>query len=331
MRAHPFSLLLYLTGTFYFCVLWVLKANGLPFCLFPIGMAGSAVVILSSTLNLSAGILLIQILKDGAVKLIGNDPPPLKDRLVRMASTACWLFVLALIYLLVLIPYLNLKPAIPLLNPRTYDWILIDIEKALFGGILPTAYVMTKLTRSSMAFWDFIYHLFGPFLLVSTAVAVYYEGVKGGSRLLVSYAVGFPICLAFTLAFPTLGPLFVDREWFGRFYDLSSGVLASHLLRTVREYANAPGTVYACGGISAMPSYHVYACICGLFYWRNLPRGLMILGAILILLIWISTVMIGWHYVLDGVVAIIIACFVMSVIHRKRCRSHSFIKTKLPV
>jgi hypothetical protein len=76
---------------------------------------------------------------------------------------------------------------------------------------------------------------------------------------------------------------------------------------TVQSYAQEPGTKYALSGISAMPSFHVIAWTTALFCWRGLPRGLFAFATVLVLLNWASTVVLGWHYALDGLVGVFIA------------------------
>jgi len=63
-----------------------------------------------------------------------------------------------------------------------------------------------------------------------------------------------------------------------------------------------------------MPSYHVYACMCGLLYWRYLPAGFQWFGTGLVLLIWVSTFILGWYYVLDGAAGVVLAVLVMKAL-----------------
>ena len=234
---------------------------------------------------------------------------------------------LAFVYLIVLIAYVNLKPAIPLLNPHAYDMVLEYWERSLFGGVLPTEYFISNSSFFAVAFWNIIYGLFTPFMFVSVAIALQHDGLSGGSLLTLAYTIGLFISLLFTLLFPTFGPIFTHSGWFEAFSSLPSNQLAVFLNRTVREYAQRPGTVYACAGISAMPSYHIFACICGLMYWRYLPTAFQVLGVGIVLLVWISTFILGWHYVLDGVAGIVLGVIVMRAL--KLIKQHSVNKCNI--
>lgn len=79
---------------------------------------------------------------------------------------------------------------------------------------------------------------------------------------------------------------------------------------TVRAYAHQPGAHAIIAGISAMPSFHVISWTCGLVCWRGLPWPVFALGVVLVGLNWISTVVLGWHYALDGLAGIGIALMV---------------------
>jgi membrane-associated phospholipid phosphatase len=231
-----------------------------------------------------------------------------------MSRVAFGVFVLELVYALILIAYLNLKPAVPLLNPRQYDMALEHLERLMFGGVLPTEYLILHSTYFAVLCWDIIYNLFSPFMFVSLAIAFYYEGFFGGCCLVLAYTTGLLICILIALAYPTFGLLFTHPDWFKEFSALPSNQFAAFLKGTVDEYARVPGTVYACAGIAAMPSYHVFACVCGIAYWRYLPAAFQFFGIALVLLIWVSTVVLGWHYLLDGLAGIILAIIVMATV-----------------
>jgi len=65
------------------------------------------------------------------------------------------------------------------------------------------------------------------------------------------------------------------------------------------------GIILQGGGISAFPSLHVAgATLSALALWER-NRALGALAWVYMLLIWIASIMLGWHYSLDGYVAVV--------------------------
>jgi membrane-associated phospholipid phosphatase len=85
-----------------------------------------------------------------------------------------------------------------------------------------------------------------------------------------------------------------------------SGHLAKHLVKATGNYLHDPARVPLLAGIAAMPSYHVFSWACGLLYWRYLSRWVLAIGIFACALDWLSTVALGWHYALDGAVAVLL-------------------------
>lgn len=268
---------------------------------------------------LATGILFflgVQVGGDLILKLRGGQPPQLRQRFSNLGRMMIFGWVLTAFYVLVHVGYVNVKPAVPLLNSQNYDTQLEHLERGLFGGVLPTEWLAARSSRGMMAFWDVIYGLFGMFLFLSLACALNLEGLSAGIKFVLVLSIGYLLDLVVTILLPTKGPIFVHPEWFADLHGLSSASLADFLHMTVHRYAERPGTVYACAGISAMPSYHVYGWTCGLMCWRRLPRWLFLGAVVLTLLNWASTVVLGWHYFLDGLVGTVLALVVWYLVSR---------------
>ena len=302
---------------FHVAVAAVLGSAGLPICYLPRGeLRLAGVLVLVCVILGPSGLLFMRLGRDMVAQLRRRKPPALKDRMAGLPGLVRDTSILAAIYLIALIAYVNLKPAIPLLNTASYDGPLESFERALFAGVLPTEWLAARSSFAAFAFWDIVYSWLSLFMFVSVTVALYFEGIRGGARLALAYSIGLFLDVFFTLWFPTSGPLFVHPEWFGPLADLPSGELAAFLRLTVEQYRQSPGTVYACAGISAMPSYHVYGWVCGFLYWRRLPRKVFMVGLVLTALNWASTVVLGWHYALDGLAGIVMALLVSWAVAR---------------
>lgn len=203
--------------------------------------------------------------------------------------------------------YFAVKPAIPLINSHDYDQTIGKLQRELFYGISPSLWIIHQESRSELQMFDLAYNMFMPFLAASLMIAVYVKGLKGGVQLSIAQFIGLFVCLIVALIFPTRGPIFQHpATFFPRLAHTMSGHLAEYLLVSARTYVQDPSRVPLLAGIAAMPSYHVFSWACGLMYWRHLPRWAFAIGILACALDWLSTVALGWHYALDGAVALLL-------------------------
>lgn len=261
----------------------------------------------------SAYVFAPQIGRDLIEQLRGATPTSFQLRVAHLVSIIVSGWILVLIFAAVLLAHSNLKPAILLLNPRDFDGQLEAIERALCGGILPTEWIVSHSSATALRFWEFVYGMFPWFPLVSLMIALHFEGVRGGARLVLAMSIGLFITLAIVALYPTRGPLFVHPEWFDAKIVPSTVLRAQVLLISLEQYAADPPFRYLFGGIAALPSFHVIAWVCSLWFWKPLPRWLIAIGLALVLLNWISTFALGWHYALDGVLGVPVALIAVAI------------------
>ncbi len=300
----------------------ILRTAGLGFDHTPDGLTKIIRYKMLGVLLLAGYIMAPLIGLDMIRQMRGLQPTPFHERISCLAVLLVCGSVLALLFIPVTLINGNLKPAIPLLNSIDHDVQLEALERSLCGGILPTEWLVAHMSRPILEVWATIYNHFASFLLLSMMIGVYYEGLRGGARLLLAISVGLFITLMMSVVYPSRGPLFVHAEWFDVMADSTTMWKARFLEYTVRECASEASPRYMIAGISAMPSFHVIAWTCGLMCWRPLPKWVFAIGVVLVTLNWISTFVLGWHYVLDGVVGIAIAAllwpFAAIVIRRKK-------------
>jgi hypothetical protein len=119
------------------------------------------------------------------------------------------------------------------------------------------------------------------------------------ARFIISFMLTWAIGMAFAYVFSSAGPNFTER------YDPS---LAPESVRNMAgflwtNYKN--GDAQLGGGISAFPSMHV--AIAAWFALVLRERGLAWLGVAYALGIFACSIILGWHYVADGVAGIAVA------------------------
>lgn len=119
------------------------------------------------------------------------------------------------------------------------------------------------------------------------------------SRLIVAFMLTWGIGMALAYLFSSAGPIFTER------FDPA---LAPESVRRVTRFLMTnyqQGTAIIGGGISAFPSMHV-----ALAAWFALAlgsRGLAWLGWSYVTAVFVCSIVLGWHYSLDGIAGIGIA------------------------
>lgn len=199
---------------------------------------------------------------------------------------------------------------------------IADADRALFGvdpwrithRLAPSAWASQAL--------DLAYHAwFAPMTLGVVLCAFARPGSVLATRYLLSYGLLWVLqgsLLAYWL--PAAGPAFFMH------FQAEAGRYAE-LMRTLAEQdaalraAGAPGLsalmfqnyllhlfgshdIALGGGISAMPSLHNAMAILFVCAARHVSRRLSLAFAIYAVLIWIGSVHLGWHYALDGMMAL---------------------------
>ena len=218
----------------------------------------------------------------------------------------------ALAYVLVygaLISYTNLKPAIPLLEQSLHDDLLFRWDGYLlhllsFGGAvtIPRHPLVT-------AFFDMIY--FHLWTLACITLVMAFRDRRGFWRFTTAWCLAFGLSIPISILFPSLGPAFYKPELFAHIGNTNSAALMRDLWDSYRSFKADPYTtsVVSANGIVAMPSLHialVYLSVIKL--GKYFPRLRFVLWGFLLLFV-IATVYLGWHYLSDGIVGILLGWF----------------------
>lgn len=270
--------------------------------------------------TLLAGLVLLGILWDGSLITIGLAAQTLSERLplwaVRLPSVesmrpkrffSCGAAPMVLILATALsilgtsnITLINIEL---LSNTSRYrDPLLWEIE----GPVLE----LLAGFRFSPQGWDRLYH--GAWLIeILAAFALVVIG--RGTRIVLHYCmtmiVLFYLGRLVGLLTPVMGPAFFRPEFFGHLEGSFSAIAMQQvgaLMQLSAEQAAASGGILL-GGISAMPSLHV-GMVSVTAYWLAMahPRTLLVTTP-WVAAVWFSTVLLGWHYILDGAGGILLA------------------------
>jgi hypothetical protein len=216
-----------------------------------------------------------------------------------------------------------LKAAIPNVVPFWADGPVASLERTAIGE---DAWRLAQhLFGWAMSLFDTLYLLWFPIQLVALyAVMTLRPSTKKAQALVSYFVLWLAVGLFAATAFSSAGPIFYDRIFGSQvFADLrpslaslnANGVLAA----SDRLWSAHEGLSHSVGaGISAMPSLHVACAVWLALIVRALMPRLQVLGWTYAVLIWIGSVILGWHYALDGpagaIGAILVWCWTPKLI-----------------
>ena len=181
-----------------------------------------------------------------------------------------------------------------------YDQVLWGFEQPFFSLILGS-------WLDAPAFWDRIYFLIWPFLFVGMACVFKAGRQYQFLQLSLAVVLAFYLTRFTNLLFPTAGPAFFRTELFSLENTLSLQAqtgLRLYMLGLLPQNGLIPGTM-------AMPSLHVGLTAMAVWALGREWRWTLWLTIPWLLLIWMSTIMLGWHYALDGFGGILVASLSM--------------------
>lgn len=192
------------------------------------------------------------------------------------------------------------KTAIPTINPFWLDRHLLEAERAIFGTD-PWRVSHALLGRATPAI-DVFYALWFPAQSIVLCAILFQRPSEHKTRVLISYAL-FWILLGIVAAvsLSSVGPIFFDRltgsNEFSGLKDIHAPVAKA--MSDLLWSAYATHSTMVGNGISAMPSLHVVIAA-----WMALAIRKRVMW-LYVAAIWVASVHLGWHYVLDGLAGIV--------------------------
>jgi hypothetical protein len=203
---------------------------------------------------------------------------------------------------LCLLIYTHLKQEIPVLNPNLYDEALWRIDCWAHLGFSPVHVSLRALSAPwSALLIDRLYALWyalkAPFLLYFIWVA------KSEKRMhfLTCYLLLWMIGGFFAIAFPSLGPVYTNPELFKHLNTPIAHKLQEMLWHHYQQLLADPASykIYIYEGIAAFPSLHIAMAVLFTIAVKE-HRWAFRLMAFYSLSIQIGSVLLGWHYAVDG-------------------------------
>jgi hypothetical protein len=209
--------------------------------------------------------------------------------------------------------FTTFKLSIPEIVPFYADGYFEWLDRAIHGGA-PWTY--THAVIPDWAEYPLAYVYSGIWYILWFGIIGFMAFWRDDRRVRYLWAHGLMLVIlgtAMAIATASYGPIFFDSFGGGPAYDallrkLDTSVvgsaereIAAYLLSGYGDANNTLGT-----GISAMPSMHVaVAALNACFLW-SINRWLGFAGWVLTFLILIGSVHFGWHYAIDGYVALVV-------------------------
>ena len=177
-----------------------------------------------------------------------------------------------------------------------YDADLWALEAPLF-------YVLKGSLIDIPIFWDRVYFAYWFYLMLVYCTLYRLRRLYDLAIMTIATILCYFMTRWIALQYPTAGPAFHQPEIF----DLSGTVsgaaqkwLVIYMQGGLPQNGFIPGTM-------GMPSIHIGVTVMAAWFLARNVRWTLWLSISWICLIWLSTVMLGWHYALDGAGGIIVA------------------------
>ena len=226
------------------------------------------------------------------------------------------IFVVMLWWTLFVTAFDTVKSYIPIVFSFRWDEALMEIDRVVHGGHHPWRLLFGFMNGSTTTVLvDKFYFSWYTYLLLVLMLHAWSPERKHRFRFLVSFAAVWVLLgNLMAAAASSAGPIYFDRvtDYQGNPYSaLLAHLEAVHATdglhaMAIRDqlWANFQ-TERGFGAIAAMPSVHVAVAVLGALSAQAVDRRLGVLGWLYAAGVLVGSVYLGWHYALDGYVAIL--------------------------
>lgn len=226
-----------------------------------------------------------------------------------------------------------LKVAVPALNPRLYDQLFWDMDRALFFGLSPNIFFLELFSHPlalRMVDWTYA-NVFVAGIFISSAFFLSEPDENVRVRFINANVLLWIVGAWLYVALPALDPCYRFPDiWLPLREHLPHTQFLQGLLwnnyHAFRQFlAGQPVRINLLYGLSAFPSLHV-AYVFLVYLWiRRLTRWGGPLFAAITVIIFVGSLVTGWHYLVDAIagIALAVLCYLAFRIRPARSAAHA--------
>ena len=264
---------------------------------YALGLIVCAGMVLSLSVWRRGNISLYQSLRSGWTRF-------LELFLSRKALTHDFRLVVAVLLTLAL--FTHLKHIIPLINPALYDGALVRMEQTLFGGKILSQILIDLLGVQAASVMSWGYTAYYVYMNAIFMVFILQRNQRLAQEFCAAFSLLWIVGIVMVYAAPTWGPCFFLPDLFHVLPSTDVTTLQQQLwyqkMQLDRDPFNANGIFL----ISGQPSLHIAVTVLGSFYLAQLSRMAAGVSWCFAGLTWVTTLYLGWHYLLDNVLALLL-------------------------
>lgn len=245
--------------------------------------------------------------------------------MLRIISTPAWLLDTArhvVATSLLIHAYSYVKLMVPLMNGRSWDQALWDLDHALFFGMSPNVFFLNLFDPFTLRLFDISYEKVY-LTLLNIAIGLYLSSPS--ERFRRAFAGG-SVALWMSgawlyLIFPAIGPcyrfpeLWAQSNLFEHSRQMQYALLQNY--RAVLQMAaGTPVPVNVAFGVAAFPSLHVGLALILARFVRLAARPFAVLFEIFAAIMFIASLATGWHYMVDSIAGALLALLFFAAVAR---------------
>ena len=222
-----------------------------------------------------------------------------------------------LIMSVTLVAFAQLKNLIPEINPYSWDVAFMNLDRMLHFGVLPHEYLHAVFGgHYAISLFTGLYNVWLFMMYFVLVIACF---MRSDSRIRMQYLLAFVFTWGiggnlFATAFSSAGPVYYGLLGFGDVYADLLGRLSRHAATGALSVVETQELLWfihmhpnGMNAISAFPSMHVGSSVLMAIFAFRLSRWAGWAATWFTTMIMIGSVLLAWHYAVDGYVGGLIA------------------------
>ncbi len=208
------------------------------------------------------------------------------------------------------VSYRNLKHFLPLLRPDLVDEELLELDRAMTGGVAPAEVIHDVLgTGAAAHVLSWVYLAFLIFVPASLALALVSSGrSRDASWYVTALCLNWSLGTASYYVLPSRGPVYAEPQLFWDLPETGTSALQHSLLVSRWVVLGDPYETERIQSIAAFASLHVSIIFTAALIAQLTLRSVVVravLWAFFVLTV-AATIYFGWHYIVDDIAGLAI-------------------------